>query len=92
MHVSEYVCKTCLKELGVLLKCRETFEDFLQPVTSSKCCTSTAQSAFTYSKLTIETREQGVKYVQSYQKHQNDVIGVVLVSLMLTLNIFRTLF
>ena len=29
MHISEYVCKTCLKELGILLKCRETFEKFL---------------------------------------------------------------
>ena len=26
MHVFEYVCKTCLKELGNLLKGRETFE------------------------------------------------------------------
>ena len=25
----------------------------------------TAQPAFTYSKLTVETQEQGVKYVQS---------------------------
>ena len=24
IHVSEYVCKTCFKELGILLKCRET--------------------------------------------------------------------
>ena len=29
MHISEYICKTCLKELGILLKCRETFEKFL---------------------------------------------------------------
>ena len=29
MHISEYVCKTCLKELGILLKCSETFEKFL---------------------------------------------------------------
>ena len=36
----------------------------------------------TCSKLTIETLEQGVKYVQC----------VVLVSLLLTLNIFHTLF
>ena len=33
--------------------------------------------AYTYSKLTIETLEQGVKYVQSYKKrHQNEAIGV----------------
>ena len=37
--------------------------------------------AFTYSKLTIETLEQSVKYAN----------GVVLVSLLLTLNIFHTL-
>ena len=26
MHISEYVFKTCLKELGTFFKCRETFE------------------------------------------------------------------
>ena len=37
------------------------------------------QSAFTCSKLTIETVEQDVKYVQSLQEsHQNDTNGVVL--------------
>ena len=25
MHVSEYVCKTCLRELSILFKCREIF-------------------------------------------------------------------
>ena len=39
--------------------------------------------AFTCSKLTIETLEQGVKYVQSQQ-------NFVQVSLLLTLNIFHT--
>ena len=29
MYVSEYLCKTCLKELGILLKCRETFAKLL---------------------------------------------------------------
>ena len=29
MHISEYTCKICLKVLGILLKCRETFEKFL---------------------------------------------------------------
>ena len=36
MHISEYVCNTCLKELGILLKCRETFEKFLAAWNSSK--------------------------------------------------------
>ena len=36
MHISEYVCKTCLKELGVMLKCRETFKKFLAACNSSK--------------------------------------------------------
>ena len=44
-----------------------------------------SQPAITCSKL--ETLEQGVKYDQN----QNDAIGVVLVSLLLTLNRFRTL-
>ena len=29
MHIFEYSCKTCLKKLGISLKCRETFEKFL---------------------------------------------------------------
>ena len=36
MHISEYVCKTCLKKLRILLKCRETFEKFLATWSSSK--------------------------------------------------------
>ena len=36
MHFSEYICKTCLKELGILLKCRETFEKFIAAWNSSK--------------------------------------------------------
>ena len=36
MHISEYVCKTCLKELGSLLKCWETFENFIAACNSSK--------------------------------------------------------
>ena len=40
------------------------------------------QPAFTSSKLTIETLEQGVKYVRSVKY----VFGVVLVSLLLILN------
>ena len=36
MHISEYVCKTCLKELGTLFKCRKTFEKFLAAWNSSR--------------------------------------------------------
>ena len=36
MHISEYVCKTCLKNLGILLRCREAFEKFLAACNSSK--------------------------------------------------------
>ena len=36
MHISGNVCKICLKELGILLKCRETFEKFLGACNSSK--------------------------------------------------------
>ena len=45
---------------------------------------------YTYSKLTIETLAQGVKYVQI--RNKDNVIGVLLVSLLLTLNIFHKLF
>ena len=42
--------------------------------------------------LITETPEQDVKYVQNkQQKHQNDVIDVVLLSLLLTLNSFHPL-
>ena len=46
----------------------------------------TGQPAFTYSKFTIETLEQDVKYVQRYAN------GVVLISFLFTLDIFHTLF
>ena len=36
MSASEYLCKTCLKELGILLKWRKTLEKFLAPYASSK--------------------------------------------------------
>ena len=36
MHFSGYVCKICHKELGILWKCRETFEKFLAACNSSK--------------------------------------------------------
>ena len=51
------------------------------------------QLTFTCSKLTIETQEKGMKYVQSQQqKHQNDVNAVVFFFLLLTLNIIQTFF
>ena len=47
---------------------------------------------FSCSKLTLEILEQ-VKCVQSQQqRHQKDVIEVAMLSLLLTLNIFHTLF
>ena len=49
------------------------------------------QQAFTCSKSTIETLEKSLKYVQSYQwRYQKDVIEVVLVSSLLTLNYFKS--
>ena len=36
MHISEYVCKACIKELEMLLKCRKTFEKFLAAWNFSK--------------------------------------------------------
>ena len=36
MHISETVCKICLKELGILLTCRENFQKFLAACNSSK--------------------------------------------------------
>ena len=35
MHISENACKTCLKELGILLECRKTFVKFLAACNSS---------------------------------------------------------
>ena len=36
MHISEYACKICLKELAILLKCRETFEKIFAAYNASK--------------------------------------------------------
>ena len=47
---------------------------------------------FTSSNKTKTILEKGVKYVQSEQKHQNNVIDVRLVFLLLTLNIFQIFF
>ena len=51
------------------------------------------QLAITCLKLAMETLKQGVKYVQSLQqRNQKDANGFTLESLLLTLNIFLTLF
>ena len=50
-------------------------------------------SPFTCSKSTIKTPEEVVKYFQSEQwRPQNDVIDVVVKSLLITLNTFHTFF
>ena len=36
MYISEYLCKTCLNDLGILLKCRKTFEKIFAGCNSSK--------------------------------------------------------
>ena len=52
-----------------------------------------AERPFTCSKLTTETLKQDVKYVQNTPgQHQYDTNGAILVSLLLTLNIFEDLF
>ena len=49
------------------------------------------REAFTCSMSTVETLEKGLTYVQSYQwRYQKDVIEVVLVSSLLTLNYFKS--
>ena len=54
---------------------------------------SATQSVFTRSKLTIETTEQDVKLIKVNNKDTRTTPnGVFLVSLLLTLNIFQTLF
>ena len=51
------------------------------------------KASFTYLIPIRETLEKGVKYIQiQQQRHQNDVNGFVQVSLLLTLNMFRTFF
>ena len=55
--------------------------------------TNYTKQTITCSKSTIETVKQVVKYVQRKQKrHQNNVDDVVLVSSLLNLNVFHTLF
>ena len=50
-----------------------------------------SQPAFTCSKLTIKTIEQGVNMFKVKNKGTRTTQGVVLVPLLLTLNIFYTL-
>ena len=53
----------------------------------------TTQPTFTSSKSTIKTLEKDAKYIQSsQQKHQNDIIDVNLMILLLILNIFHIFF
>ena len=51
------------------------------------------QQTRNYSKSTIEALDKGLAYVQKHEKrHQNDVLDVfivILVSLLLTINIFQ---
>ena len=55
------------------------------------CTTEKLPSQAFTSKSKIETLEKGVKYFQSYQdKYQNDVIDVILMFPLITLNIFHT--
>ena len=56
--------------------------------TMGTCVTGVCHSAVTCSKLTIETLEQGVKYVQSYVLIVNfeQISHLVLVFLLLTLS------
>ena len=52
-----------------------------------------SQQTITWSLSTIETLENGVKYVQSQQERNQDDVNVkIMVSLLLTLNIFHTFF
>ena len=69
-----FVCMTFLDSFKYKIKLavglerereRERVKVTLLFVFSAKCQPYTTQSTFTYSKLTIETLEQDVKYVQS---------------------------
>ena len=54
---------------------------------------SPEQQTYTYSRSTIETLEKHEEYVQNkQQRHQNDIIEVVLVHLLSTFNIIHTFF
>ena len=47
-HVSECVCKICHKELGILLKCRKTFEKIVAACSS---CKNTGLPQFFFSQV-----------------------------------------
>ena len=55
------------------------------------CKDTLPNQAFTYSKSTLETLEKGLIHVQSYWwRYQKDVIEVVLVASLLTLNYLKS--
>ena len=61
IHISEYVSKTCLKELGILLKCRETFENLFAAATLRKI--------LVFKKLFVKFSDNGILRTSiSYQK------------------------
>ena len=72
--------------------CEQNVKNYVQLVGFILASHATPQLAVTCSKLIIETVEQGVNYVHKLRRLQNDAIGVTLVSLLLTLNAFQTLF
>ena len=54
---------------------------------------SSVPARITYSKSATEAQEEGVKTAKNSEgRHYNDVNGNVLVYLLLTVNIFQTLF
>ena len=58
----EHVCNKVSKSIGIKYKSRNIISKrFMKQL----CFSFIPQTAFTCSKLTIETLEQGVKYVQS---------------------------
>ena len=72
MHISEYVCKICLKELGILLKCRETFEKFLAACNSSKNTGlpqffSQVSDNCILKRLVSQQKQKGVYYADFYE-------------------------
>ena len=88
MPISEYVCKTCLKELEILLKCRKTFEKLLATLlkilvfhnffskVSENCILRTPRSAFMLSffnsKLTKMTGKDKQHHI--FQKSKSYAI------------------
>ena len=74
MHISEYLCKTCLQELGILLKCRETFEKCLAACNSTQNAglpqiffTVFWQLYFKNQIINFLTKPKGACYVDFYE-------------------------